>query len=311
MSTPIPHLPPISPAGSRPQILTPDAMHEPQVMDPFEKSLPDATVRALVDSDAAEHMLPDTSSDVVFVDGVGFSIAPEATMTVGALHASPTAFAAMPGKDGAAPRALKLGGYNLKLAALVQGRNNARAAVIGSTEMLSDAVISRHVGNKAFAEDSLEWVFGQRGVLRPSGLRHRRVGSDSWNPAEGYRVKDEIEVAIDIEECAKSHCGGYGGNDVQVEMYMLDPYVRRTLTNTGNGTFVARIQVPDKYGVFKIKVDYTRPGLSWIHEAEIVAVRPFRHDEYERFLTQAYPYYASVLAMVAGFLAVSRAFVFH
>jgi hypothetical protein len=73
---------PISPAGSRPQILTPDAMHEPQVMDPFEKSLPDATVRALVDSDAAEHMLPDTSSDVVFVDGVGFSIAPEAARTV-------------------------------------------------------------------------------------------------------------------------------------------------------------------------------------------------------------------------------------
>lgn len=290
-------------------MLTRDSVFGCQVMDPFEKALPEATVKALVDSDAAEHMLPNTPSDIVFVDGIGFSIAPEATMTVGALHASPTAFAAMHEGDGGAPRALTLGGYNLKLAALVQGRNNARAAVIGSTAMLSDAVVSRHAGNKAFVVDSLEWVFGQRGVLRSSGLRHRRVGAELWNPAEGYRVKDDIEVTVDIEECTKGQCGGYRGNDVQVELHMLDPYVRRTLKNAGNGTFTARMKVPDKYGVFKIQIDYTRPGLSWVHESAIVAVRPFRHDEYERFLTQAYPYYASVLAMVIGFLAVSRVFV--
>ena len=123
-------------------------------------------------------------------------------------------------------------------------------------------------------------------------------------------MKDEIEVAVDIEECAKGHCGGYGGNDVQVELRMLDPYVRRTMKSSGNGTFTARMKIPDKYGVFKIQIDYTRRGLSWIHESATVAVRPFRHDEYERFLSQAYPYYASVLAMVIGFLAVCRVFVF-
>ena len=36
--------------------------------------------------------------------------------------------------------------------------------------------------------------------------------------------------------------------------------------------------------------------------AETVPVRPFRHDEYERFIPQAYPYYASVIALMAGFL---------
>ena len=41
-------------------------------MDPFEKALPDATVKALIDGDAGEHMLPDTPSDIVFVDGIGF-----------------------------------------------------------------------------------------------------------------------------------------------------------------------------------------------------------------------------------------------
>lgn len=266
----------------------------------------------MVDADALDHMLPETRSDVVFSDGIGFSIAPEATMTFGALHAAPTAFSTIL-SEGKEPRPQKVGGYSLKLAALVQGRNNARAAVVGSMEMLSDTVMNRYAGNKAFAKDSLEWVFGRRGVLEASQIRHRRVDGDVWNPAEGYRVKDDIEVSIDLKECTGAsarRCSGYGGNDVQVELRMLDPYIRKTMQNTGNGTFTTTMKIPDVYGVFKIQVDYTRRGLSWVHESATVAVRPFRHDEYARFLSQAYPYYASLLAMVGGFLAVSRVFVF-
>lgn len=32
-------------------------------------------------------------------------------------------------------------------------------------------------------------------------------------------------------------------------------------------------------------------------------MRPFKHDEYERFIPQAYPYYAATASMMAGFLA--------
>jgi len=54
---------------------------------------------------------------------------------------------------------------------------------------------------------------------------------------------------------------------------------------------------------------FARQGLSWVKRETIVPIRPFRHDEYARFLSQAFPYYASVLSMGLGFLAVSKAFV--
>jgi len=34
---------------------------------------------------------------------------------------------------------------------------------------------------------------------------------------------------------------------------------------------------------------------------QVVPVRPFRHDEYERFITAAYPYYVSAASTMAAF----------
>ena len=42
-----------------------------------------------------------------------------------------------------------------------------------------------------------------------------------------------------------------------------------------------------------------------------VSVRPFRHNEFERFLTAAYPYYASVLSTMAAFFVFSLVFLYH
>lgn len=38
--------------------------------------------------------------------------------------------------------------------------------------------------------------------------------------------------------------------------------------------------------------------------------RPYKHNEYERFIPQAYPYYAAVVSMMAGFFAVGMAFLY-
>ena len=67
------------------------------------------------------------------------------------------------------------------------------------------------------------------------------------------------------------------------------------------GKFVADVTAPDVYGVFKFVVDYKCLGYSYIHLEEQVPIRPFRHDEYERFITAAYPYYASILSTMAAF----------
>jgi hypothetical protein len=41
-----------------------------------------------------------------------------------------------------------------------------------------------------------------------------------------------------------------------------------------------------------------------------VPVRPFKHNEYERFLLCAYPYYASALSVMGAFFAVGMFFLY-
>jgi hypothetical protein len=53
-------------------------------------------------------------------------------------------------------------------------------------------------------------------------------------------------------------------SDVQVELRMLDPYVRTSLSHDGAGRFSAVVKVPDVYGVFKWRLDYRRLGYSYI-----------------------------------------------
>ena len=73
------------------------------------------------------------------------------------------------------------------------------------------------------------------------------------------------------------------------------------------------MQAPDSYGIFKFRLLYRRPGLSVLHREDQVGLgspdtakvyfvhgpqhffqvnlRPFAHNEYERFIFSAYPYY--------------------
>lgn len=120
------------------------------VVDPFSSE--GSSVEAVVDEAAVDRLLPgvvESGSDVVFVDGIGFSIAPEATMTVGALHATPTAYATTDGAMDGAKRPTKLGGYSLKLAALVQGRNNARWVFFSNA--LARSLVYHHSALPLFA----------------------------------------------------------------------------------------------------------------------------------------------------------------
>lgn len=45
---------------------------------------------------------------------------------------------------------------------------------------------------------------------------------------------------------------------------------------------------------------YKRPGYNFLTLAERVTVRPYKHDEYERFLVVAYPYQFGLMSTVVG-----------
>lgn len=91
-------------------------------------------------------------------------------------------------------------------------------------------------------------------------------------------------------------------DDVQLEFVMLDPYVRTNMTTDGSGAFTARFKAPDRHGIYKFRIMYRRVGWSTVSVSEQVSVRPFRHNEYPRYLGQAMPYYATLFVLMAGFV---------
>jgi len=92
----------------------------------------------------------------------------------------------------------------------------------------------------------------------------------------------------------------FDGKDIQLEFVRIDPFVRTVLQRGSDGLFRAEFKIPDVYGVYQLKVDYTRIGYTFLHSATQVSVRPLEHTQYERFIVSAYPYYASAFSMIGG-----------
>lgn len=127
-----------------------------------------------------------------------------------------------------------------------------------------------------------KWVFGERGVLRLTSVTHHKLGENE--PRTIYTVNDTIVYSVRIEEKQGDKWVGYVADDVQLEVQMLDPKIRTTLKADGNGLFTTTFIAPDVYGVYTYKLDYHRLGYSSLSDRIIVTIRPYRHDEYERFI---------------------------
>ena len=80
---------------------------------------------------------------------------------------------------------------------------------------------------------------------------------------------------------------------------------------SNGGKFTAKFKIPDIYGVFQFRVDYARKGLTRLYSSTQFSVRPWRHDQYERFIVSAYPYYASAFSMMAGVFVFSIVFLHY
>lgn len=192
------------------------------------------------------------------------------------------------------------------LAAALSTRTQSRASYFGSIDSLSNDVFDEAGRKHETALTSfLAWTVGHAGVLRARNLVHSSI-SDNGDLANEYRVKDTIKFSIDVEEWngAEAVWMPYLADDMQVEFVMLNPWVRKRLQSSvhKNGTYEATIPVPDQIGVYKFNIQYFRPGVSPIMMSKVVPVRPYLHNEYERFIGMASPYYASSFSMLIGVL---------
>jgi len=126
-----------------------------------------------------------------------------------------------------------------------------------------------------------------------------------------YRIKENILYSMIVEEYENGQWHPFCADDMQMEFVMLDPHVRKTMTcDKNSGKFVASFVAPDNYGIFKFRVLYRRQGFSVLHAETQVSLRPFKHNEYERFIFSAYPYYSGAISATVAFFVFSIFFLF-
>ncbi|KAJ4716464.1 Dolichyl-diphosphooligosaccharide--protein glycosyltransferase 48 kDa subunit [Melia azedarach] len=245
----------------------------------------------------------------ILFQGIGHSLNPANTLVLKVLSASPSAYSANPKSKLSNPPSLT--GSAISLVSVVQARNNARILITGSLSMFSNRFFRSGVrkagnsikhgksGNEQFLTEISKWVFHERGHLKAVNVRHHKAG-ESDEPAI-YRINDDLEYSVEIYEWSGASWKPYVADDVQVQFYMMSPYVLKTLSTDQKGLYSAAFKVPDVYGVFQFKVEYQRLGYASLSLSKQIPVRPYRHNEYERFIPAAYPYYGAAFSMMAGF----------
>ncbi|KAL6064379.1 Dolichyl-diphosphooligosaccharide--protein glycosyltransferase 48 kDa subunit [Balamuthia mandrillaris] len=272
-----------------------------------------------------------SSSAPLLFRGVGASLEAENELLIRVADAYSTSYVHSPYAEVKSSSGNLLKGRDISLIAALQARNNARVTFVGSLDFFSDRFFDSPVqpfsssleqqqkweksGNEELAMNLVAWTFGEKGVLRSSNPRHHLVGHTEQPSL--YTIRDEVEYEVEVEEWdgSKGEWVPYiSRDDLQVEAAMLDPYIRTFLQPSTNAsspaTYRARFVLPDQYGVFTFRLNYHRKGYSSLHQRQMVTVRPLRHDQYERFILSAYPYYAGAFSMMAGFFVFSWFFLY-
>ncbi|XP_065857635.1 dolichyl-diphosphooligosaccharide--protein glycosyltransferase 48 kDa subunit-like [Euphorbia lathyris] len=245
----------------------------------------------------------------VIFQGIAHSVSPSNSLVLKVLSASPSSYSANPRSKLPSPPSLT--GSAISLVSTVQARNNARILFSGSLRMFSNRFFRSGVekagssmkheksGNEQLLTEVSKWVFHERGHLKAVNVKHHRSGAT--DEPQWYRINDNLEYSVEIYEWSGASWEPYISNDVQLQFYMMSPYVLKTLSNDKKGKYYTAFKVPDVYGVFQFKIEYQRLGYTSLSLSKQIPVRPYRHNEYERFIPAAYPYYGAAYSMMAGF----------
>lgn len=205
------------------------------------------------------------------------------------------------------------------LATAIQLRDNsARVVFVGSTELFGDLYkdAARPL-QRAFVNDITSWAFQERGVLRVTRTAHQRLRAhehdvrpdyeESEHTSSMYRIKDTVSYSIGVTMFDGQTWGPAPSDlDLQLSAVMLDPYVTVPLVphRGANATvYEADLRLPDRHGVFTLRVNWKRRGWSYVMADDVVPVRPFNHDEYPRMLSSSWPYVAGAFSTMLGFAA--------
>ncbi|KIY48298.1 Dolichyl-diphosphooligosaccharide-protein glycosyltransferase 48kDa subunit [Fistulina hepatica ATCC 64428] len=200
-------------------------------------------------------------------------------------------------------------GNQLAVVSAFQATSGARVMWVGGMEMFSDTFAKRPgAANKRFVQDLAAWTFQETGVYRIDSSTHHLV--NETEERETYTINDNVEYVLHVSEFDPAigewkPCSSI--QDMQFEFTMLDPHIRTALRPVPGvpGEYAVTFRVPDRHGVFKFVVNYKRKGYTHLLTDTTVPVVPPRHNQYPRFLSAAWPYYAGAISTSLAFVVFS------
>ena len=101
--------------------------------------------------------------------------------------------------------------------------------------------------------------------MRVGKVSHHLKGESA--PPQYYTITEDVVYTIEIEKLDKDQWVPFDANDIQLEFVRIDPFVRTVLQRRADGVFQAEFVIPDVYGVYQFKVDYSRVGYTFLQSA--------------------------------------------
>eukprot|EP00177_Eucheuma_denticulatum_P007481 GFKZ01013622.1.p1 GENE.GFKZ01013622.1~~GFKZ01013622.1.p1 ORF type:complete len:432 (-),score=70.87 GFKZ01013622.1:377-1672(-) len=232
--------------------------------------------------------------DVVF-SGPGATLFKDNELVDAVVWGSGSAYSV--GGDKAMVRVPRAVGSGCVFGAAVGMRTGGRAGYWGSLEALGNEAMGKYERHGTGMRSFLGWSMGEGGKLRVGRRRWEVLDADGRMEV---RVGDVVRFEVEVEEMVGGEWRAWEGGDMQVELGMLNVWARKRLVKAEGSWMRAEILVPDRIGVYSFRVEYWRVGMGAVSLREEVPVRPFLHNEYERFIGMAGPYYAGAFSMLVG-----------
>ncbi|PHT90475.1 Protein trichome birefringence-like 1 [Capsicum annuum] len=103
--------------------------------------------------------------------------------------------------------------------------------------------------------------------LTKNPTRSSKSNAKKINDRDGFgcvlKLKfGSMECSIKIYEWSGTSWETYVAHNVQVQFYMVSPYVWKTMSTDQKGVYYTSFEVPDVYGVFQFKVEYDKLGVT-------------------------------------------------
>lgn len=187
----------------------------------------------------------------------------------------------------------------ISLFATLESRKGSRFAIVSSPKLLASLPIEGVIG----------WLQKSKFNLKIASISHELNNNVLSNRGRTelestvYRVKDRINVRMClVDGSSNERFIPENVSDFQFELKMMNIQLRKSFDSIdSDGCLNAKnIQLPGKPAIYTLQINHNRPGWSQLNHNERLLVRPYRHDEFPRFLQVAVPYYVSWLGLLVA-----------